>query len=76
VLDGVEGIAGRVAGGLMGLCATAAAVWAAISTDGTVVRIDPENGEVVGRVAVGHSPTDVAPWEGAIWVSTQEESAI
>jgi DNA-binding SARP family transcriptional activator/DNA-binding beta-propeller fold protein YncE len=76
VLDGVEGIAGRVAGGLMGLCATAAAVWAAISTDGTVVRIDPESCEVVGRVAVGHSPTDVAPWEGVIWVSTQEESAI
>jgi DNA-binding SARP family transcriptional activator/glutamine cyclotransferase len=76
VLDGVEGIAGRVAGGLMGICATAAAVWAAISTDGTVVRIDPENGEVVGRVAVGHSPTDVAPWEGSLWVSTQEESAI
>jgi len=76
VLDGVEGIAGRVAGGLMGLCATAAAVWAAISTDGTVVRIDPENGEVVGRVAVGHSPTDVAAWEAAVWVSTQEERAI
>jgi DNA-binding SARP family transcriptional activator/sugar lactone lactonase YvrE len=76
VLDGVEGIAGRVAGGLMGLCATAAAVWAAISTDGTVVRIDPENGEVVGRVLVGHSPTDVVPWEGLVWVSTQGESAM
>ena len=76
VLEGVEGIAGRVAGGLMGLRATAAAVWAAVSTDGTVVRIHPETGEVVGRVAVGHSPTDVAPWEGAVWVSTQGESAI
>ena len=76
VLDGVEGIAGRVAGGLMGLCATAGAVWAAISTDGTVVRIDPDNGEVVGRVSVGHSPTDVVPWKGAVWVSTQGESAM
>ena len=62
--------------GLIGLCATDAAVWAAINADGTVARIDPENGEVVGRVAVGHSPTDVAPWEGAVWVSTQRESAI
>jgi DNA-binding beta-propeller fold protein YncE len=76
VLDGVEGIAGRVAGGLMGLCATPAAVWAAISTDGTVIRIHPENGEVVGRVAVGHSPTDVVPWNGVVWVSTQGESAL
>jgi len=61
--------------GLIGLCATAAAVWAVINADGTVARIDPENGEVVGRVAVGHSPTDVATWEGAVWVSTQGESA-
>jgi DNA-binding SARP family transcriptional activator/glutamine cyclotransferase len=76
VLDGVEGIAGRVVGGLMGLCVTAASVWAAISTDGTVVRIDPENCELVGRVAIGHSPTDVVPWKGVVWVSTQEESAI
>jgi DNA-binding SARP family transcriptional activator/glutamine cyclotransferase len=76
VLDGAEGIAGRVSGGLMGLCATAAAVWAAVSTDGTVVRIDPENGEVVGRVAIGHSPTDAVPWKGAVWVSTQGESAM
>jgi DNA-binding SARP family transcriptional activator len=62
--------------GLMGLCATAAAVWAAVNAEGTVVRIDPENGEVVGRVAVGHSPTDVAPWEGTVWASIQGESAI
>jgi len=54
VLDGVEGIAGRVAGGLMGICATATAVWAAISTDGTAVRIGPENGEVVDRFSIGH----------------------
>jgi DNA-binding SARP family transcriptional activator len=62
--------------GLMGLCATDAAVWAAINAEGAVVRIDPENAEVEGRVAVGHSPTDVALWEGAVWVSTQGESAI
>jgi len=60
----------------MGLCATDAAVWAAINADGTVVRIDPENGEVVGRVALGHAPTDVASWEGTVWVSSQSERAI
>jgi DNA-binding SARP family transcriptional activator len=62
--------------GLMGLCATTTAVWAAVNADGTVVRIDPENGEVVARIAVGHSPTDVTLWEGVVWVSTQGESAI
>jgi DNA-binding SARP family transcriptional activator/streptogramin lyase len=66
----------RVGRGLLGLCATDAAVWAAVNADGTVVRIDPENGEVVGRVVVGQWPTDVAAWEGTVWVSTQEESAI
>jgi DNA-binding beta-propeller fold protein YncE len=60
----------------MGLCATDASVWAALNAEGTVVRIDPENGDVVGRIAVGHSPTDVALWEGTVWVSTQGESAI
>ena len=52
------------------------ALYAGTAPGGKVYRIDPENGEVVGRVAVGHSPTDVATWEGAVWVSTQGESAI
>jgi len=66
----------RVGRGVMGLCTTAAALWAAVHADGTVVQIDPENGEVVGRIAVGQWPTDVVPCAGSLWVSTQGECAM
>jgi DNA-binding SARP family transcriptional activator/glutamine cyclotransferase len=62
--------------GLVGLCATDGAVFAASNTDGTVVQIDPQDGRVVGFVPVGHAPTDVATWDGTVWVSIQSESAI
>ena len=61
--------------GLVGLCATDGAVWAASNADGTVVQIDPQDGRVVGLVPVGHAPTDVASWDGLVWVSIQSESA-
>ncbi len=57
--------------GLVGLCATDAAVFAADNAEGTGVRIDPQDGRVVGVVPVGHAPTDVAAWEGTVWVSIQ-----
>jgi len=66
----------RVGRGLVGLCASDGAVWAANNADGTVVRIDPQAGQVVGLVALGHAPTDVASWEGTVWVSSQSERAI
>jgi DNA-binding SARP family transcriptional activator/DNA-binding beta-propeller fold protein YncE len=62
--------------GLVGLCATDEAVFAADNFDGTVVQIDPEDGGVVGLVPVGHAPTDVAVWDGTVWVSLQSESAM
>jgi DNA-binding SARP family transcriptional activator/outer membrane protein assembly factor BamB len=62
--------------GLVGLCATDGAVFAADNTDGTVVQIDPRDGRVVGRVPVGHAPTDVAASDGTVWVSIQSESAV
>jgi DNA-binding SARP family transcriptional activator len=62
--------------GLIGLCATDEAVWAASNADGTVVQIDPEDGHVIGLVPVGHAPTDVASWNGTVWVSVQSESAV
>lgn len=62
--------------GLVGLCATDEAVFAANNADGTVVQIDPQDGRVVGLVPVGHAPTDVASCDGTIWVSIQSESAI
>src|ERR671915_424784 len=61
--------------GLVGLCATDGAVFAANNADGTVVQIDPQDGRVVGPVPVGQAPTDVAFWDGTVWVSIQSESA-
>ncbi len=65
-----------VGGKLVGLCATDGAVFAANNVDGTVVQIDPQDGRVVGLVPVGHAPTDVACWDGTVWVSIQSESAM
>jgi DNA-binding SARP family transcriptional activator/DNA-binding beta-propeller fold protein YncE len=62
--------------GLVGLCATDGVVFAANNADGTVVQIDAQDGQVVGLVPVGHAPTDVASWDGNIWVSIQSESAM
>jgi len=63
--------------GLVGLCATDGAVFAANNADGTVVQIDPQDGGVVGVIPVGHAPTDVAAsWDGTVWVSIQSESAM
>jgi DNA-binding SARP family transcriptional activator/glutamine cyclotransferase len=61
--------------GLVGLCATDGAVFAANNAEGTVVQIDPQDGRVLGFVPVGHAPTDVASWDGTVWVSVQSESA-
>jgi DNA-binding SARP family transcriptional activator/DNA-binding beta-propeller fold protein YncE len=62
--------------GLVGLCSTAGAVFAANNADGTVVQIDAQDGRVVGAVPVGHAPTDVASWDETVWVSLQSESAM
>lgn len=61
---------------LVGLCATDGAVFAANNADGTVVQIDPQDGRVAGVIAVSHAPTDVASWDGIVWVSVQSESAM
>jgi DNA-binding beta-propeller fold protein YncE len=64
-----------VGGGLVGLCATDEVVLVADNADGSVVEIDPRDGRVVGRIPVGHAPTDVASWDGNLWVSIQSESS-
>jgi hypothetical protein len=46
------------------------------NADGTVVQIDAHDGRVVGLIPVGHAPTDVASWDGIVWVSIQRERAI
>jgi DNA-binding SARP family transcriptional activator/glutamine cyclotransferase len=65
-----------VGGGLVGMCSTAGVVFAANNADGTVVQIDPQDGRVVGLIPVGHAPTDVASWDGTVWVSIQSESVM
>jgi DNA-binding beta-propeller fold protein YncE len=65
-----------VGGGLMGLCVTDEAVWAASNADGAVVQVDARDGHIVGLVRVGHAPTDVASWNETVWVSIQSESAV
>ena len=65
-----------VGGGLIGMCATDGLVFAADNADGTVVQIDPQDGRVVGVTPVGHGPTDVASWDGTVWVSIQSESVM
>jgi DNA-binding SARP family transcriptional activator/glutamine cyclotransferase len=60
--------------GLVGLCATDGAVFAANNADGTVVQIDPQDGRVVGLIPIGYAPTDVASWDGTVWVSIQSET--
>jgi DNA-binding SARP family transcriptional activator len=62
--------------GLVGLCATDGVVFAANNADGTLVQIDAQDGRVVGLIPVGHAPTDVASWDGNVWVSIQSESAM
>jgi DNA-binding beta-propeller fold protein YncE len=51
-------------------------VFAADNDEGTVVQIDPQDGRVVRLVPVGYAPTDVASWDGTVWVSIQSESAM
>ena len=65
-----------VSGGLVGLCATDTTLWGANNAQGTLVRINPEDGLVVGTVPVGHAPTDVATCNELVWVSVQAESAM
>jgi DNA-binding SARP family transcriptional activator/DNA-binding beta-propeller fold protein YncE len=61
---------------LVGMCVTDGAVFAANTAGGTVVQIDARDGRVVGLVPVGQAPTDVASWDGIVWVSIQSESAM
>ena len=62
--------------GLVGLCATDGAVFAANNADGTLVQIDPQDGRVVGLVTIGHAPTDAVSCGETVWVSIQSESAM
>ena len=47
---------------------------AANNAQGTLVRINPKDGLVVGTVPVGHAPTDVATCNELVWVSVQAKA--
>ncbi len=45
-------------------------VWVANAADGTVTRIDPAGGKVVGEpIAVGDDPIGIAVGAGAVWTA-------
>jgi hypothetical protein len=48
-------------------------VWVSDSADGSVVRIDPQSGEVLARVAVGDVPLKLQLADRKIWVRTRDE---
>ncbi len=53
------------------------AVWVACSLDGTLTRLDPKTGEVVGRpVKVGANPSAVAVFGTTAWVSLLADDAV
>ena len=62
--------------GLVGLCATDGAVFAANNANGTVVQIDPQDGRVVGLVRLATRRRTWPPVDGTVWVSIQSESAM
>jgi len=45
------------------------AVWAASFDDGSLIRIDPDSGEIVSRIHVGGNPSAVTVAFGRVWVT-------
>lgn len=57
----------QVSGRTVGVAIGAGAVWAT-SDDGSILRIDPANGDTE-RISVGGAPADIAVGAGLVWVS-------
>ena len=47
-------------------------VWFSEGDGGTVVRVDPDTGEVLARIEVGEQPRKLQPADGRMWVRTQD----
>ncbi|HUP32532.1 MAG TPA: serine/threonine-protein kinase [Gaiellaceae bacterium] len=47
------------------------AVWVANQLERTVMRLDPETGDVVETIAVGNEPQRLAAGEGRVWVTVR-----
>ena len=39
--------------------------------DRTVMRLDPESGDVVATIGIGNEPQRVAAGEGSVWVTVR-----
>ncbi len=57
------------------------AVWIAVPADirerpGSVLRIDPETGQVLSSIAVGTGPSCVAVGQGSVWVSNYDDTVL
>jgi YVTN family beta-propeller protein len=63
----------KVCTGPQGLLVTPTRVWVACTTDGTVVAVDPANGQVRARVPVGEAPDPVAAGPaGTVLIALQQ----
>jgi len=61
---------------LDGVAAGAGAIWVINVTRGTLIRLDPRSGSVVGVVPVGASPSGVSMNDDAVWVTSPQASLV
>ena len=47
------------------------AVWVVNQLARTLMRIDPESGDVVATIGLGNEPQRIAAGEGAVWVTVR-----
>ena len=67
----------RVGRGPRGVAVGETSVWVANASDGTVTRIDPAAGEVVGDpIPVGRDPRELTIGEGSVWVANARDSTV
>ena len=52
-------------------------LWVVNETSGSVMRIDPKRGKVVGKeIKVGETPVGLAAGAGALWVSNNASNTV
>jgi DNA-binding beta-propeller fold protein YncE len=52
-------------------------VWVANWSDGTVIRLDPSNGNIVGRpIHVGNGPSAIALDPNTVWVANEQDNTV
>ena len=52
------------------------AVWVAMQSAGTVVRIEPRSGAVVAAIGVGNQPSAIAVGHAAVWVANRQDNTV